>query len=78
MIEKLQHQVRKLEKQLEKMKTDYENSQADLEATRLEIAAEKQKSKLLQEDNDTSNKGHKEDLEKVNNDLLSKKKDDLD
>lgn len=78
MIEKLQHQVRNLEKQLEKIKTDYENSQADLEATRLELAAEKQKSKRLQEENDTSNKGHEEDLEKVKNDLLSKKKDDLD
>lgn len=75
MIEKLQERVRQLEKSLDQVKNEYENAQAELESTRVDLAAEKQKSKRLQEQLD---KGQEMSIEKLKNDMQLKKQDDLD
>jgi len=77
MIEKLQERVQKLEKTLEKTRSDYEIAQADLESTRIDFAGEKQKNKRLQEQNDSSSKGHEISLEKYKAELISKRQDDV-
>ena len=77
-IEKLQEHVRKLEKTLDQTKSDYEAAQVDLESTRIDLAAERQKIKRLQEQVDSSSKGYEINLEKVKNEMILKRQDDLD
>lgn len=74
MIEKLQERVRNMEKSLEQSKGEYEAAQADLESTRIDLATERQKTKRLQEQVE---KGLEINEEKLREEILSKKKEEL-
>ena len=74
-IEKLQERVRSMEKSIEQSKIDYESAQADLESTRIDLAAERQKSKRLQEQ---AEKGAEINEEKLRYELLAKKREEVD
>ncbi|XP_047143533.1 zinc finger MYND domain-containing protein 11 isoform X1 [Hydra vulgaris] len=75
MITKLQEQINKYESTVSQLRFDYETAQTNLESVRLDLAIEKQKTVKFQEELE---KGNEIGIENIKNNILLKKKDELD